>query len=218
MLDLAAKYAPALWGGLKVTLAMSALVWLVGIVIGTAAGTASYKSKFAARVISIGAFLVSSIPALALLFWIHYPLQAQLKTVVDPFWTSVAVFSVINIAMVASTVKEAGDNLPRAYGEAAAVCSIPAGRTFLVIELPLILRASTAPLVSAQVTVLHLTLFASLISVEELFRVAQQINSIEYKPVEIYTIIAFIYLSVSLPINGIAMLAKKRFSGDSQAL
>lgn len=45
------------------------------------------------------------------------------------------------------------------------------------IELPLVLRQVLSPLLVSQVVMLHMTLFASLISVEELLRIAQRINS-----------------------------------------
>ena len=61
---------------------------------------------------------------------------------------------------------------------------------------------------------LHATLFASLISVEEIFRVSQRINSTIYRPVEIYTALAFFFLLVCLPINLTAAYLKKRYTRD----
>lgn len=58
---------------------------------------------------------------------------------------------------------------------------------------------------------LHTTLFASLISVEEIFRVAQRINAKIYKPVEIYTALGVFFLLVCLPLNGFALGLKKRY-------
>jgi ABC-type amino acid transport system permease subunit len=55
-------------------------------------------------------------------------------------------------------------------------------------------------------------LFASLISVEEIFRVSQRINSLEYKPVEIYTALALFFLSISLPVNALALWLRSRFT------
>jgi ABC-type amino acid transport system permease subunit len=65
-----------------------------------------------------------------------------------------------------------------------------------------------------QVIMLHTTLFASLISVEEIFRVSQRINSTIYRPVEIYTALAFFFLLVCLPINLGAYYLKRRYTRD----
>ena len=61
---------------------------------------------------------------------------------------------------------------------------------------------------------LHTTLFASLISVEEIFRVAQRINAQIYRPVEIYTALGVFFLAVSLPVNGFAFWLKHKFTRD----
>jgi ABC-type amino acid transport system permease subunit len=59
---------------------------------------------------------------------------------------------------------------------------------------------------------LQLTLFASLISVEEIFRVAQRINATIYQPVEIYTALAIFFLIICLPLNGLAIYLKKKYT------
>ena len=62
---------------------------------------------------------------------------------------------------------------------------------------------------------LHTTLFASLISVEEIFRVAQRINAQIYKPVEIYTALGIFFLAISLPLNGLALWLPERFTRNT---
>jgi ABC-type amino acid transport system permease subunit len=59
---------------------------------------------------------------------------------------------------------------------------------------------------------LQATIFASLISVGEIFRVAQRINSEVYRPVEIYTALALFFLAVCLPLHGLAQYLKKRYT------
>ena len=59
-----------------------------------------------------------------------------------------------------------------------------------------------------------MALFASLISVNEIFRVAQQINAQIYRPVEIYTALGVLFLVVCLPLNGLALWLKARFTRD----
>ena len=64
------------------------------------------------------------------------------------------------------------------------------------------------------VVMLHMTLFASLISVDELFRAAQRINAQIYKPVEIYSAVGLFFLLVSLPLNGLALYLRRKHSRD----
>jgi ABC-type amino acid transport system permease subunit len=82
------------------------------------------------------------------------------------------------------------------------------------IQAPIILRQILPSLLTIQVSMLQATLFASLISVEEIFRVAQRINAVIYKPVEIYTALALLFLLICLPLNGLALWLKIKFTRD----
>ncbi len=65
-----------------------------------------------------------------------------------------------------------------------------------------------------QVNMLHMTLFASLISVEEVFRVAQRVNALEYRPVEIYSALGLFFLLLSLPLTGLAIILREKYGRD----
>ena len=122
--------------------------------------------------------------------------------------------SIINVIAVAEIVRNGILNVPKQYLEIAKLCGINKRKRILKIELPLIFRHILPPTLMAQVNILHMSLFASLISVNELFRVSQRVIALEYKPVEIYTALGVFFLIISLPINGLALYLKKRFIRD----
>ena len=51
-------------------------------------------------------------------------------------------------------------------------------------------------------------------TVDEIFRIAQRINSEVYKPVQIYSALALLFLAVCLPMHGVAMLLRRRYTRD----
>jgi ABC-type amino acid transport system permease subunit len=61
---------------------------------------------------------------------------------------------------------------------------------------------------------LQATLFASLISVDEIFRVAQRINARVYRPIEVYTALGVFFLAICLPMNGIALWLRRKYTRD----
>ncbi len=213
--DIIIKYREGLLAGLLVTLKLSIIIWLSGILIGTVLGYlgSKYHKEVGtpSRVIS---FILSGIPVLILLFWLHYPLQAILNISINPFFTAAFAFSIINIFAVADLVRSALVNFPTQYSLAAKVCGLSQKETFLKIEMPIILRQIIPSLLSLQVVMLQLTLFASLISVEEIFRVAQRINATIYKPIEVYTALAIFFLIITLPLNGISLWLKNKYTRD----
>jgi ABC-type amino acid transport system permease subunit len=207
------EYNQAFLRGLSVTLALSFIIWGSGIFIGSALGLLGAHFRWflgiPSRTIS---FLLSGVPILVLLFWLHYPAQAMFNIVIDPFYTAALALSIVNIFAVADMVRVALQDFPRQYLKAAKVTGLTRYQTIFTIQLPLILRQIIPGILLLQVTMLHTTLFASLISVEEIFRAAQRINAQIYRPVEIYTALGLFFLAISLPINGFAFWLKKRFT------
>ncbi|MAS86771.1 MAG: hypothetical protein CMH30_02160 [Micavibrio sp.] len=213
--DILIRYYPAFFQGLMVTMQLSAIIWLSGIFIGTTIGVLSNRYQIGVGIPArITSFLLSGIPILVFLFWLHYPAQAMFDIVVDPFYTAALTLSIVNIFGVADLVRTALDDFPKQYLTAAKVSGLTRKQTILNIQLPLIFRQVLPGLLLLQVMMLHTTLFASLISVEEIFRVAQRINAQIYRPVEIYTALGVFFLMVSLPINGFALWFKAKFTRD----
>ena len=214
-LEIIWEYRVAFGQGLLVTLQMSAIIWLLGIGLGTLLGWyAAGHTSSVGRTIRVVAFVLSGVPTIVFLFWLHYPAQAMAGEVIDPFYTAVLTFVILNIIGVSDIVRGALEDFPKHYAVAARVCGMSERQTFRYIQLPLLLRGIIPGLLMLQITMLHTTLFASLISVEEVFRVAQRINAMIYKPVEIYTALGIFFLCISLPVNGLAIYLKNRFTRD----
>ncbi|HMV02153.1 MAG TPA: ABC transporter permease subunit [Chitinophagales bacterium] len=211
ILDIIIKHKEGFLKGLIVTFEICLIVWIVGLLLGTAIGYFISRNKVINRTIKTLSFLLSGVPVLVFLFWLHYPAQSFFNISIAPFYTAVFMLSVLNIIAVSEIVSNGITNLPNQYLEVAKVCGISPKTTFFKIQLPLIARHIVPSLLTAQVNSLHLSLFASLISVEEIFRVSQRIISIEYKPVEIYTALGIFFLIVSLPVNGFAIYLKQKF-------
>ena len=213
MLDILINYHQAFLSGLSVTLQLCLIIWVSGIVAGSALGLAGshYRRSIGlpSRTVS---FVLSAIPILVFLFWLHYPAQAMMGVVIDPFYTAALTLSILNIFFVADIVRNAINDFPSQYKIAAKVTGLSPSQTIFKIQLPLILREIMPALLLLQVGMLHATLFASLISVEEIFRMAQRINAQIYRPVEIYTALGVFFLMVCLPVNGFAFWLKKRFT------
>jgi ABC-type amino acid transport system permease subunit len=146
------------------------------------------------RVVDTVAFCISAIPALVILFWLHYPAQAILGVVIPAFWTALTALMLINLFSVYRIVADARKDLPKQFTATALVCGLRRPEIIRYIELPLLIRAALPRWIDQQVVILQTSVFASLISVEETFRVAQRINSVVYQPVVIYTSMALVFL------------------------
>ena len=184
---------------------------MFGILLGVTGANKPYSWGRFTRAMS---FAFSAIPTLVVLFWLHYPAQAVFNVVIDPFYTASLTLSLVNLFGVGEMVRQAVADFPAQYIIAGRVCGLSRRELVMHIQLPILFRQLLPGLMVQQVAMLHATLFASLISVEEIFRVSQRINSTIYRPVEIYTALAFFFLIVCLPINLAAAYLKKRYTRD----
>jgi His/Glu/Gln/Arg/opine family amino acid ABC transporter permease subunit len=213
ILQILTTYRAAFLDGLWVTVKLAGIVWILGILIGSLIGVLA--DRFPVLVgypTFIFTFFLSGIPLLVLLFWAHFPLQVLLRVVIDPFITACWVLTLVNTFTVSEIVKNVLHEFPEQYVTAAKVCGLDARDTMFRIKLPITLRQMLPPLLTSQVNILQATLFASLISVNELFRVAQRINASVYQPVPIYSALALFFLMICLPLNGLALWLKARFT------
>lgn len=213
--DIVATYLNDLVGGLQVTLHLNLIVWGSGIIFGTALGLVSARWPNSLGMSTrLFALIFVGTPFLVLLFWMHYPFQIILGIVVPPFITAALTLSAVNVFLVADLVRGVLEDFPTQYLMAGDVAGLSRRRIALSIQLPIALRQLLPRVLLVQIVMLHGSLFASLISVDEVFRVAQRINSRIYKPVEIYTLLAALFLVVTLPLYALAAWLRRRFTRD----
>lgn len=197
--------------GLLVTLKLCTVAWLGGLFGG---GLIALTAEWWPRLVGWPAVFLSrmteAIPILVLLFWLHYPTQAALGVVINPFYTTAFLLAALNTLAVFGILRHAIAAVPPEMIEVATVCGVQRVQIFWRIQFPIAFRAALGSLTSSQVQILQLSIFGGLISVEELFRVSQRINAQIYRPVEVYTGLALFFLAVCLPLNLLAKQLERR--------
>jgi polar amino acid transport system permease protein len=201
-------------GGLLVTLSLAGASLAIALVEGILLGVIASEVSFFERIVRGGFWVTSSLPLIIALYWAHYPLQEALAVVWSPFWVAVAVLSQIATFFIGNSVLHAISSLPRQLVELAVSASLSKATAIRRIYTPIIWSRVLPDFLSASLWILHGTLFASLISVPESFRVAQQINSVVHAPIPVYTALAGIFASVSLPIFALTEFLRRRLSQE----
>jgi len=206
------QYHSLLLQGFFITLKLLGGIMVLGIPLGIFLGVVGGRfSKELGSVIKSARFITKVIPVLVFLFWLHYPLQGLLGIVVNPFWTTVFALGLLNTIAVASVVLSELQLLPVAYREAGSTLGLSSEQIIRHIELPLLFHRTIPQLLLIQASMLEYTLFASLISVPELFRTAQSINAMIYKPVEIYSLLILFFFIILAPLHLLIKWLEKRY-------
>ena len=215
IIEIFITYKEGLLRGLGVTLKLCSLVWFIGIATGIIIGTLSAKySKSVGMVTKIASTLISGVPIIVFMYWLYYPLQQQLNIDIPAF--NIAVFSlcIANIFAVADLVKNAIKDLPRQYIISAKVSGLKERTILTKVQIPLIFKQLVGPVLLVQITMLHCSIFASLINVSEIFRQIQRINAVIYKPIELYSALAIFFILITVPLTLIAQFFKKKYARD----
>lgn len=197
-LDILWEYRVAYLRGLLTTFELVVLSAVGGTMVAIfLEWSCHYLGASLRRAVDWIAFGMAAVPALVTLFWLHYPAQALLGVVVPPFWTALATLGVINAFAVYRIVADAIQDFPKQFIATGRVCGLSQAEIVRYIQMPLIVRVAAPRWIDQQVVILQTSVFASLISVEETFRVSQRINSVEYQPVLIYTAMALLFLATA---------------------
>lgn len=187
--------------GLEKTISLTLGAWLVGGPLGIVLSFFCVISPSWRSVVRLGAVFLSVVPFLAILFWIHYPLQEVLAVVWPPVLSTGALLCVYVTVLVGEIVGEEMRRIERRLLEAGKVLGIPVILFYRRVVFAASIEASLPRLLALVITSIHLTMFASLIGVEELFRVTQRLNAEFLKPVELFTAMAGVYAIVCIPLH-----------------
>jgi ABC-type amino acid transport system permease subunit len=215
-LQILIEYQEGFRNGLLVTIQLCLIIWSTGVISGLIVGIiGSIFCNSIGILIRFCNFIFSSIPIIVLLFWFHYPAQSIISINVNPFITTIFTLGLVNTFAVAQITLIAIKDFPKNYLEIALLTGLSKFQTVRFIQIPLILRSIIPSILSTQVYILQATLFASLISVDEVFRTAQRINSQIYRPVEIYSALALLFVVVCVPLNGLGVYLRHKFKNSS---
>ncbi len=215
MFQVLIQYHYLLFQGFLTTLKLLGCIIIIGVPFGTLLGILGGRySPGLTIIINSGRFITKVIPVLVLLFWLHYPLQSLLGVVINPFWTTILALGAVNLIATAAIISSELKLLPKSYRESGITLGMSSNQIINRIELPLLVRRALPQILLIQAAMLEYTLLASLISVPELFRVAQTINAMIYKPVEIYSLIVVFFLIILAPLHLFISWMQKKYVTD----
>lgn len=197
------SYAPSLLGGLMVSFALTLIGFAAGgVVLGTLLALASRSGTVLLRW-PARAFVEfwRSTPLLVQAVWVHFafPVLTGLRT--TPF-QSASLALVLNVAAYCGEIIRAGvDAVPRGQFEAGRALGLRPGVLWLRVIAPQAIRIVIPPLVGSCISIFKATAILSVVSVDDLMRVATRVSANTFQPVEVYTATAALYFVSGLAIT-----------------
>lgn len=195
---------PNLLLGAVVTLQLTAVTVLLGMILGSLIGIARLS---ASRPLSVAARVYIDFfrgtPLLVQIFMIYFGLPALIKGLGLAFslnqWAAAIIALTLNsAAYIAEIVRGAIQSIERGQHEASESLGLGPTQTMRYVIFPQAFRRMIPPLGNEFISLLKDTSLVAVIGFEELFRRGQLIVAQNYRSFEIYFAVALVYLILTL--------------------
>jgi len=202
---------PALLAGAKMTIELAVISVAIGFVIGSLVGIARVSQNRALRVIAgIYVDFIRGTPLLVQLFLVYFGLPTLIGRPVPPFIAAISAMGINSGAYVAEIVRAGIQSIDRGQTEAARSLGLTSGQTMRHIIFPQAFRRIIPPLGNEFIAMLKDSSLVSVIALEDLLRKGQVVITRTFRPFEVYTVVALIYLVMTLVISKLVSWSERK--------
>ena len=210
-------YRQMLWDGALGTLKIAAVAILLGVVIGAVVATMRLSGRRGLRYPALGfTEFYRNTPPLLHFFWAFYALPVVLGVSLDPYVAAVIALSTQSGAFYAEVFRGGVLSIERGQWEGARALGMLPGAVLRRVVLPQALRRMLPPFMERSFELIKTTALASTLAYTDLLYQAMQVNSITFRPLEVYTMVAAIFFLTLLALSLLAHMVEGRLARASQ--
>jgi His/Glu/Gln/Arg/opine family amino acid ABC transporter permease subunit len=185
--------------GLWSTISISLISIVISVQIGIVVALMALSKRRAVRSVNRAYVEVfRAIPLLVLLMWVYYGLPVVLGLQFGVFAAGVIALSLSDSAFEAEIFRGGIQSVERGQREAAQAVGLTSWQTMRLVILPQALRRILPALGNQFVYVLKMSSLISVVGLQDLTRRANELTLVEYRPLEIYTVLVIEYLLLIL--------------------
>jgi len=208
---------PALLAGAKMTIELAVISVAIGFVIGSLVGIARVSQNRALRVIAgIYVDFIRGTPLLVQLFLVYFGLPTLIGRPVPPFIAAISAMGINSGAYVAEIVRAGIQSIDRGQTEAARSLGLTSSQTMQYIIFPQAFRRIIPPLGNEFIAMLKDSSLVSVIALEDLLRKGQVVITRTFRPFEVYTVVALIYLVMTFVISKLVSWSERKLKAVGQ--
>lgn len=202
---------PALLNGAKLTVELAVLSVSIGLVIGSLAGIARVSHGIILKgAAAVYVDFIRGTPLLVQLFLVYFGLPSLIGRPVPPFAAAITAMSINSGAYIAEIVRAGIQSIDRGQTEAARSLGLTAGQSMRYVIFPQAIRRIIPPLGNEFIAMLKDSSLVSVIALEELLRKGQVVITRTFRPFEVYTVVAIIYLVMTLAISRLVSWSERK--------
>lgn len=200
-----------LMSGLYYTLLLSITAIVISIVIGLAVALPGLSANANLRRFNrVYVEVVRAVPILVLILWVYYGLPQITGLTITVFWAGVIALALSDSAFEAEIFRAGIQSIDKGQYEASHSISLSYWDMMFYVILPQAIRRILPALGNQLVYMLKMSSLVSVIGMQELTRKANELVVVEYRPLEIYSVLVLEYLVLILIVSaGVRWLERK---------
>lgn len=204
---------PVVLKGLGMTLKITAIAALIGLIIGMLTGVGrTVGSKWVKWPLSVWIEIVRGTPLLTQLLLVVYGVPQLLDRPVDEFWAGVVTIGLNSSAYVAEIFRGGIQSIDKGQMEAARSLGLSTMQAMRTVILPQAFRRVIPPLVNELVMLVKESSLVSSIALIEITRMATINASRTFKPFPSYVAAGLVYLCLTFTLSRLAGWLERRLS------
>ena len=208
----AKDFLPILLDGVWITIAITGCALLLSVVLGfTWALLGTSRFALLRGVSRTVINTVRGIPILVQLFYIYFVLP-QIGITLNAFLAGVTGLGLAYSVYQAENFRAGFASVDRSLIETAQSLGMPHAMIVRRLILPLAIRVILPPFGNTSIMLLKDSSIASTITVAELTRAGQLLAVSTFKNMTVYTLVALLYLAMSLPLSYLTRRLERRFA------
>ncbi|MBK3732513.1 amino acid ABC transporter membrane protein 1 (PAAT family) [Azospirillum brasilense] len=202
---------PLLLDGLLNTVKIAAIAILFGVMVGLVLALLRLSPRRYLRLpAAVFVEFYRNTPPIVHFFWFFYALPVVLNISLDPLVAAVLALSTQSGAFYAEVFRGGIQSIERGQWEGARALGMSHTQLMRRIVLPQAATRMIAPFVERSFELIKTTALASTLAYGELLYQAMMVNSETFRPLEVYTAVALLYLVLLVSCSALARLAEAR--------
>jgi glutamate transport system permease protein len=238
LIDPSNEYFSQVWDrlgfGIKNTLIAAALAIVTSLVVGTLLAVLRIQLKelnkrrfvglsspvaYLLRGLSVALSAVTRVcvevfrglPVVLTIFFVARGLP-EFGVSMETLWYLVIGLTIYNSVVIGEILRSGMEGLPPGQREAAASIGLSPRQTTMIVLLPQAFRIMLPALISQLVVVLKDTSLGFIISYEETLRVGKLIIGVLNNPIQVYFVIAVLFITVNYSLSKLAQYVQRRLA------
>jgi len=200
--------------GVGITITISCLALLLGLVIGMPLGVlrSSVSTGFLRKLTDAYIELFRNVPVLVQIVWIYYVLPIMTGVNFEPVQAAIIALGLNTSAFLAEIFRGGINGVPSGQYEASSSLGFTHTSSMRYIILPQVLRKMLSPLVNQFIVLIKESALVAYIGVLDIMHRGDLITTEFSAPLESYTVVAAYYFLLCYTASKISMYVERKYS------